>query len=915
MQSPCFENHHRLLGVRALLVFASCVLFAGFGAAQTLTREQLDLLQTVPESEREALLEQLLQGGETETSPLEERRVPPLPANAFEPELGGREIRRLQPGDQLVLQAGDTIVLDIRERFDRDRTEADRERLLRQTEVWLAANPFVLDASGLIDVPGLAGIALAGLTPAEAAKRLTADPAFAEHDVSVTLLPVEPTGTAALRPFGVDFFRALQVADWLVGDAPVPPSYVLGPGDQLDVQLFGSERARYTLPVTREGQIDFPRIGPIPVAGLTLENVRAAVERAVSDQMIGAQASVTLGELRGIRVFVLGEVRNPGPYTVSSLASITTALYAAGGVSEIGSLRHISLKRNGADIGTFDVYDLLLSGDTSGDRRLEPGDAIFVPPVRKSAAISGEVRRPAIYEVSENATLSELIELAGRLLPTADSRLARLERIDESRDRIVIDVDLRAAQAANMRLNSGDVLHVPPVRPTMERAVVLKGNVYRPIISEFRPGMRLTHLLPSVAELKPKADIQYVVIRRESPVNGTVTVLSADLLAALNDPNGRADPQLAAKDQVIVLSTDVGRERDLRPIMEDLERQATQSAPLQAVTVSGRVKSPGTYPLEPAMRVSGALRAAGGLQDQAYLAVADLARYEVVGGERRQVTVVSVDIASVLRGDPAADVVLQPYDHLSVKGVSEWQGSETITLSGEVRFPGTYVIENGETLRGVLERAGGLTENAYPLGSVFTRTDLKKREQEQIDALAERLQSELTLLGTAIAQTNDVSAQRQLDTGSFLLGDLLRAEAVGRLVIDLPGAIAGEGDIELEHGDRLAVPRRPNSVTVIGEVQNATSHLWREGIGRDEYIALSGDFGGNADEKRVYVVQADGSVRPEQGRWFSADSEIMPGDTIVVPMDVRRIRGLSGWQSVTQILYNVAISAAALASF
>jgi len=339
------------------------------------------------------------------------------------------------------------------------------------------------------------------------------------------------------------------------------------------------------------------------------------------------------------------------------------------------------------------------------------------------------------------------------------------------------------------------------------------------------------------------------------------------------------------------------------------------------VRIDGRVKARGDYPLEREMRISDLLRAGGGLQDAAYGATAELTRYRV-GGEARQTQMLDVDLAAVLKGDASADLILQPFDFLNVKEIPEWSEQEQVTLLGEVRFPGTYPIQRGETLRSVLRRAGGLTALSFPEGAVFTRVELQHREQEQIDRLAERLQGDLAATALSAAAANQGGAGQALTVGQSLLTQLKATKAVGRLVIDLNALEAAKKDltidVTLRDGDRLIIPKQKQEVTVIGEVQTTTSHLFRENLTRDDYIGLSGGTTRKADKGRVYIVRADGSVvSSESGGWFRRSGQVAmrPGDTVVVPLDTERMPALPFWQAVTSILYNVAIAAAAVNSF
>jgi protein involved in polysaccharide export with SLBB domain len=275
-----------------------------------------------------------------------------------------------------------------------------------------------------------------------------------------------------------------------------------------------------------------------------------------------------------------------------------------------------------------------------------------------------------------------------------------------------------------------------------------------------------------------------------------------------------------------------------------------------------------------------------------------------------------------LSGDTSADLLLQPFDFLNVKEVPEWSEQEQVTLLGEVRFPGNFPIQRGETLRSVLDRAGGLTGLAFPSGSVFTRRELRDREQEQIDRLADRLQSDLASAALRAAAANQGQAGQALTVGQSLLTQLKATKAVGRLVIDLNDVlnspVGSAHDIVLREGDLLVIPKQKQEVTVIGEVQNNTSHFYRENLTRDDYIGLSGGATRKADRGRIYIVHADGSVvSSESAGWFRRSGQVAmrPGDTIVVPLDTERMPALPMWQAVTSILYNLAIAAAAVNSF
>ena len=782
-------------------------------------------------------------------------------------------------------------------------------------------NPYQLDTTGALLLPGFDPIVLAGLDPAQATHRLSLLATFYKLDVKVSRLPVRKLGVAGLKPFGYDLFKGTSTTFAPFTDVPVPADYVVGPGDQINVQLFGSQNRTLRLVVGRDGRINFPELGPIQVSGRPFVRVAADLEERVSRQIIGVRASVGMGDTRSIRVFIMGEANRPGSYVVSGLATITSALYASGGIKPIGSLRDIQLKRNGAVVRRMDLYDLLLRGDTSDDAQLQPGDVIFIPPVTSTVAVDGEVNRPAIYELRGETTVAQIVQLAGGLTSQADTRRAALVRVDAQRSRMVVDVPLGSGGNGEL-LRNGDSLRVLRLSPTLDGGVVLEGHVFRPGPVAWREGLRLIDVLPSVDELRPNADVNYVLIRRELPPDRRLAVFSADLTQALRDPSSAENVVLAPRDHIIVFDFESGRQELMAPLIDELRRQSRIDRPSELVRIDGRVKARGEYPLEPQMRLSDLVRAGGGLQDAAYASKAELTRYRHTG-EVRQTEHIVIDLAAVLRGDPSADLMLHPFDFLNIKEVPEWSEQEQVSLLGEVKFPGTYPIQRGETLRSVISRAGGLTALAFPEGAVFTRLELQEREQQQLDQLANRLQSDLAATALQASATNQGQVSQAITVGQSLLNQLKTTAAVGRLVINLDVILATTSgnayqDVTLRNGDRLIIPKQKQEVTVLGEVQTTTSHLYQTNFSRDDYIALSGGFTRKADTGRVYVVRADGSViSSEAAGWFrrSSNVAIRPGDSIVVPLDTERMPPLPLWQAVTTIIYNLAIAAAAVNSF
>ena len=912
------------LRVSNSIIVIICLAFAiaaSQSAAQNvqLTAEQRLILDQLPPAQREQALRQLelvqRQGGDqSQLSSLFEE-FPELMPSLDEPELAlEAEELRAERRSRLI------VTLDLVEDLERQEIlDFEQDEALQRIE---GSNYYELDNTGVLNLPGLSSIPLLGFTAEQIEQRLGAVPALSVFVVAATILESASTGIDALEPFGYDLFEAEDGSGFEpVTTGPVPPDYVLGPGDSIRVQLYGNVTGIYEFEVTRDGILNLPELGPITVAGLPFSEFRRDMNRRVEQMLLGTNISITMGRLRNIQVFVLGYVNRPGSYVVSGLATISSALYRSGGVSRVGSLRDIQLKRSGNTVARFDLYDALLNGNTSGDHRLQPGDVIFIPPVGPQVSVDGAVKRPAIYEARGETSIADVILMAGGLLPDAYPRGARIERIEGNEERKVLSLNVGNQEAATTPARAGDIVIVPHILPQLEETVTLVGHVHRPGPYQWRTGMRLSDLIGSELELQPGADTGYVLIRREDSKTRHVSAISANLSDALASPDAPANIPLQARDMVHVFNLAFGRQRVIQTLLAELQLQGRFGEPYREVSISGEVKAPGTYPLEAGMRVGDLVRAGGNLSEEAYAFKAEIARYEFVDGESRDTEVISIDLDAALRGNAAANIELLEHDNLRISRIPDWDTLWTVTLEGEVKFPGEYRIRQGETLGQVMERAGGLTNAAFPAGAIFLRESLRLREQEQIEVLTRRMEADLASLSL---QNIDTTGSDTLETGQQLLDQLRTTEAVGRLVIDL-GQIATLVSIqdlvtglELRDGDRLLVPRKAQEITVIGETQQNTSHLFLPGLGRDDYIEMSGGLTRRADKKLIYIVRASGSVvTGKRSRWFGRgrQAEIQAGDTIVVPLETDKIRPIAFWTSVTQILYQAAIAVAAVQTF
>ena len=721
-----------------------------------------------------------------------------------------------------------------------------------------------------------------------------------------------------LKQFGYDVFHQPVSTFAPVTNVPVGPDYVVGPGDSFTVTLWGRVDGQYALVVDRAGQVVLPEVGALKVWGMTFGEMESYLQRELSRKFSDFKMSITMDRLRVIRVFVVGEARAPSSYTVSSLSTAINALFAAGGPSKNGSLRNVRLLRNGAPPAEIDLYDFLLGGDKSQDVRLQDGDTIFVPLIGPVVAVAGNVKRPAIYEISEPTTLRSVLDLAGG--PTFAGWLQRVqvERVENHERRVVVDFDIsrdgvdesyRVADETPMR--DGDIVKVFPVSARQEKVVYLEGHVIRPGKYEWMAGMRLRDVLTSYDVLQPQPNIDRGEILRLVPPDLHPTIVPFNLGRVLAGDEAQ-NVELAQYDTIRVFRWD--------------ERE------MHVVTVSGMVFDPNDYRLVPGMRVNDLIDAAGGLRKNAYRRSAEITRRHI--NQDGMVTEkIDVDLQRAVTGDPKQSLLLRDYDHLVVRPIPELRFGETVEVQGQLRFPGVYPIRRGETVSSVIERAGGYTERAYLRGAVFTRESAKEVQRQRLDQLI-RLVEESVLssaeetMGGALDDETIKGQQAALEAKKELLAKLRSSDITGRVVIRLTPLEEfrrSRYDIELEDGDVLVVPPKPGVVHVVGEVFNETSLMYEEAGTVSYYLRRVGGMTDDADKKQVSVIKVDGSVMSRQqgsnklvfwdnefNQWSFGgfmSLELEPGDTIVVPRKLDRLFWLKTTKDITQIVFQIAVAA------
>ncbi len=786
-----------------------------------------------------------------------------------------------------------------------------------------------------------------------------------------------------LSRFGIDLFSASPTTFAPVSDVPVPANYVVGPGDEIVVQLFGKENSTQRLRVNREGVINFAGLGPISVGGISFADVKALLAQRVEEQIIGVRSTISLGEMRSMQIFVMGEAYKPGAYTVSALTTISQAIYYSGGFAQNGALRDVELKRDGKTVVKLDLYDLLLKGDARNDVRLIPGDVVLINPVKSLVSLEGEVNRPAVYEVQPGERFADLLEMAGGFSPNAVKDTVTVTRIADSQHRNILTQDWNSTQALNQKLMQGDNITVKKRTDELKNYVQLQGDVYQPGYVEWKPGLRVNDLFQSLdSSFNSTADVNYALVVHEINQQHDIEVKQISLAEAILNPASPSNLILSARDKIVVFNRfspqDVdllGKTEDeaksfeqahqqaqtenaqdevkvnitatdnfsaqeaslitssnqiagrssaplqkntrralLAPILMKLNQQASYGNPPLVAEVTGEVKHPGFYPISLTSRISDLVSAAGGLTPEAYISSSELARSLFsAGGNQPELDVQSINLQQAIAGDPQSNLQLNARDRLNVLARPNSGIGRSVVLKGEVRFPGAYAVRKGETLGQLLARAGGLTDFANPQGAIFTREALRIQEQQLLNDYAQEIRKESAKQAFRVDKSM-ASTITDPDKTLAFVEQATKSKALGRMVVQLDQVLDGQSDFMLEDGDFLFVPTFRNTISVMGEVQLNITYLLNDKLDVDDYINKAGGMKKQADEERIFVVRADGSVfKPDSGYWFgNHNGKLKAGDTIVVPLDTNYRDQLSIWTAATQILYQTGVAINAL---
>jgi protein involved in polysaccharide export with SLBB domain len=654
--------------------------------------------------------------------------------------------------------------------------------------------------------------------------------------------------------FGYKLFSGPRFSS--LKNVPVPADYVLGPGDEVVLQIFGLVDADTRLRVDRNGMLSIPRVGTVRLAGVRASQLESVLRAQISKTYTNFQVSATLGQLRSIQVFVVGQARRPGVYTVSSLSTLISALFESGGPAVNGSLRNIQLKRDGRVVSTLDLYQFIRLGEKSADMALLPGDVIVIPPAGPRVAVLGALDTPAIYELkSAQEPMADVLGYGGGVLSLTTPHKVLVERIDVTRTRAPRVVEERTLDAAGMRstLRDGDVVTLFKISPEFANAVTLRGNVAAPLRYAYRPGMRVSDLIP-----EREALIQADYYTRKN--------------ALVQFESGAA----VSGGRVI---------NEVKNLLEEINWE--------------------------------------------YAAIERLDPKEV----RSQL--IPFNLGKAIRDkDPANNLELLPGDVVTIFGVRDVpvpqeRRSQFVNIGGEVRVPGYYQIQRGETLKQLVERAGGLTADAFAYGTVFTRESTRIQQQKNLEQAVRRMEADVASQTAQELQNvrgdgqNAAAVQAQVEAQRQLVARLRTLKASGRIALEMSPDNPVFPELKLEDGDNVVVPNRPDFIGVVGAVVAETSFIYRPKAPAGFYLDRAGPTR-EAEEESSMIIRADGTVETDYSisrSWFGRGSNLLsrpmgPGDTLFVPEKIDRRTGytkfIQGAKDWTSILYQFGLGVAAI---
>ncbi|MDD3059941.1 MAG: SLBB domain-containing protein [Sulfurimonas sp.] len=782
---------------------------------------------------------------------------------------------------------------------------------------------------------------------------------------------------------------------------PTPDDYIVTTGDVIGVQVYGDKNQEYSLEVKNDGTVNLAFVGPVKVGGMDFKSAKEYLRSSLKTHYTTSEFNINMSKYSTIQVTLIGKVKHPGLYNLSSFATIKDLLIVAKGVEADASVREIIVKRNSKIIAQLDFYKLLFDGNELDRILLKHGDIVVINKAEKLVGIDGYVGDSAIFELTNNEKLDKLIEYAGGMRPNASKENIKISRFSNNSKLETFDVSYKDAKQFD--LMNGDKVYIYPLDASAQNSVNIYGNIIRPGNYRIDKDLTLNSLLKKEVQqgLKkfflPNTYFEYAVVKRYTD-NLTYSTTSFNLLHVLD---GSKKVELKPQDQVFIFSRndiyanayittkgsalikpgklqyyegmtiqdainasgvastrsdlnvttsaqdDINASKvalriddkirvttyntdDFMPktTFYSLEKEAKNIVinpydeievydfyalnALENITISGEVTNPNEFFYEKGMSLKMLLDMSGGFTNKAYTKEAEIVRYSVDANQERKSEVVKVD----LEANNLETLILYPNDEVKIFRIPNWNDKRKITLKGAVKFPGTYVFQSGEKLSHVLERAGGFTENAFVDGAIFTRESIRQNQVEQYNSSLARIKQQLAIFNAmpANAKTSPTALQ-----GSNALNEVIeeakKYQPIGRISVDLDANLTefktSEFDLVLQDNDTIVIPEMIDTVTVFGEVFNPSSFIYNSELDTEGYVSLASGYSRAADTDRVYVIHADGTSEPINSGLFGGEITIKKGDTIVVPIYIQEYNSLEIWDSVSKILSNFALTAAA----
>ena len=760
---------------------------------------------------------------------------------------------------------------------------------------------------------------------------------------------------------------------------PTPDNYTMSTGDMLEVHIYGDRNKRYELEISNDGSVDIEFIGPVRLGGMSFVEAKKYLISKLKRHFKMSSFKITISKYSSIQVTLIGDVKYPGIYNLSSFSTAKDLLIESKGVREGASVREIEIKRNGKTIAQLDFYDLLFKGESVGSTLLKHGDIVVVKKAKTLVSIDGFVNHAAIFELDESETLKTLIKYAGGMKADASSRHIKIDRYSDNA--IFETFHISYTKARKFKMKDGDKVYIYQLDSSADTSVNIYGNVIRPGSYSLPKSSNLGDLLKEELHLGakrfflPQTYFEYGLIKRYAKtlnyetksfnlskvIKGeeSVKLHPQDEIFIFSQNDLRTSTYITTKGNILIEEgklryfegmtlRDAVHGAGVDGILDDLIRVTTINTPdrmpkttfysykkdgntalspydevevydyykmhlLQPISIKGEVVNPTTVFYENGMTLENLLESSGGFTVEAFLNRVEIVRYFIDEKSNRKKKILNLD----LRDIDKSKYILEPYDEVTIYKIPNWSEKRVVTLNGEVKFPGTYTVSNGERLSSVIQRAGGFTEDAFIDGAVFTRESIRVQQIDQYHKALSRIKRELAIYNAMPANAKkSVASAAASNTLNEVILEAQKYQPVGRVSIhldkDLEKFKKSEFNLVLKDLDTITIPNQIDTVTVFGEVFNPTSFVYNSKLTYEQYIEMASGYSRSADKDSIYIIHANGTSEVIDSGWFGSSIDIVKGDTIVVPLYIKETNQLEIWDSVSRILASFAITVATI---